>query len=455
MAGRSPTAHWTSDLRQTLRVLRRSPGHVGLVIACLGIGLAASIAVFSIVNALLYGEQPGIRDRKSLVRVSIGHDQAGSTERVGGGRQVAADPLAETDYRILRNHGPALAGLAVEGDLNMAALVETGAVGVRGALVSGSYFGVLGTPARLGRLLTPGDDRPGAPPVVVVGDRFWCMYFDGRSDVIGRTLVVSGRSATIVGVAPPRFSGIQPPDPAAGPETMVQLWLPVSLAASWPGAPSANASWLYGIGRLAAGVTRSDAAASLDVAARRIEAVDPSGRRHATIVLRPQGFGAGDSPADVLVLLGLFLSVPLTVLAIACANVANLQLARATDRIHELAVRLWLGATSGRLLRLLTIESLVLALAALLAGGLGAVAALRVSAGWFPLVVSFDWRIALFAMALASGVTIVTGLAPAWLVLRRTIAAGLRQTARVSGLAHARLRSALVVTQVAPRSCCF
>jgi predicted permease len=440
---------WSSDVRQTLRSLRRSPGHVSLVILCLGIGLAASIAIFSIVNSLLYGEQPGIRDRHAILRVYLGHELAAGHESVGRGQVVNADPLSRDDFAILREHGPALTAIAGEGDISMAVVVNGNPTGVVGALVSGEYFSVLGTEPQLGRLLTPADDRPDAPPVVVLGDYFWRTSLDARPDVIGQALSVSGRHATIVGVAPARFTGIQPVDVGESLASGLQLWLPLSLARSWPGVPPADSPWLSGLGRLAPDATRSDAEAQLQIAAHRVELAFPVTRPNARIVVRPHGFGPGDAPTDVLMIVALFLCVPLSVLAIGCANVANLQLARGTDRARELAVRLSLGATRWQVIRLLTLESVVLAIVAAALGAAGAAVALRLTGEFLPMTIPFDWRVATFALVIAGGVTIVTGIAPAGLVLRRAIAAGLGHTARIGGPAHARLRSALVVLQVA------
>ena len=440
---------WASDLRQTRRSLVRSPAHVALVVVCLGVGLAASIAIFSIVNSLLYGEQAGICDRRTILRVYLGHDLAQGRESVGRGATVAADPLSQDDFDILREHGPAVSGLAVEGDISMAVVANGTPSGVAGALVSGDYFSVLGTESQIGRLLTTADDRSDAPPVVVIGDYFWRTSLNARPDVIGQSLNVSGRQATIVGVAPRQFTGIQPVDVGESLASSLQLWLPLSLARSWPGAPKGDAPWLSGVARLAPGVTRSDAEAQFQIAAHRVELAFPATRPKARVVVRPHGFGPNDAPTDVLLIVAFFLSVPLSVLAIGCANVANLQLARGTDRARELSVRLSLGATRWQVIRLLTLESIVLATAAAGLGGAGAIVALRLSAGFFPLVIPFDWRVATFAIVTAGIVTFVTGVAPAWLVLRRAIVAGLGHTARIGGPAHARLRSALVVLQVA------
>ncbi|HKV98984.1 MAG TPA: ABC transporter permease [Vicinamibacterales bacterium] len=439
---------WSSDVRQTLRSLQRSPGHVALVVVCLGIGLAASIAIFSIVNSLLFGEQAGIRDRRSIIRVYLGHDLAEGRESVGRGEVVAADPLSRDDFEILHDHGPALTGLSAEGDLSMAVVVNGNASGYVGALVSGNYFAVLGTEPQLGRLLTADDERAGAP-VVVISDYLWHTMLDGRSDVVGQSLSVSGRPLTIVGIAPVRFTGIQPVDVGESLATGLQLWLPLSLARSWPGVPAPDAAWLSGIARLAPLATRADAEAQLQIAAHRVEQAFPATRPNARIVVRPHGFGPGDAPTEVLLIVALFLSVPLSVLAIGCANVANLQLARGTDRARELAVRLSLGATRWQVIRLLTLESVVLAGAAVAFGAAGAVVALRLTGDFLPLAIPFDWRVAGFALTVAAAVTIATGIAPAWLVLRRAIATGLGHSARIGGPAHARLRSALVVLQVA------
>ncbi len=431
---------WATDLRQTTRALRRSPGHVALVVACLGVGLAASIGVFSLVNSLLYGDQPGIRDRQSLVRIHLGYANSRGAERIAGGAVVNANPLTLADFAVLRDHGPALSSVAAEGDLDMAVILDGEATGVAGALVSGEYFATLGTTAQVGRLLTAADDLRGAAPVAVVGDYFWRTHLDGRPDVIGHSLIVSGRDVTIVGVAPSRFSGLQPIDPSEGAASGLQLWLPLALAPGWPGVPPDAAAWLNGMGRLAPGATRESALAQLNVAARRIETANPSARGDAHAVIRPHGFGPGDSPTDVLALVVLFLSVPLSVLAIACANIANLQLARATDRTRELAVRLSLGGSRFQIVRLLVLESLLLTGTAVMLGAAGAIVARRFLAATFPMAIPLDWRVGTFAIGLAAVVTILTGLAPAWLVMRRAIAAGLGASGRTGGPAHARLR---------------
>lgn len=440
---------WGSDLRQTARSLSRSPGHVTLVLVCLGIGLAASIAIFSIVNSLLYGEQPGIRDRQTILRVYLAHDLAAGRESVGHGEVVSADPLSRDDFEILRAHGGALAGVASEGALSMSVVTGGNASGLVGAFVSGDYFDVLGTQPQIGRLLTPADDRSGAPPVIVIGDYFWRTTLDARPDVIGQSILVSGHSLTVVGVAPAHFTGLQPVDVGESPLSGQQLWLPLSLAEFWPAAPARGDAWLNIVARLAPGATRADAEAQLQVAAHRVELAFPSARRNAHVVVRPHGFGPSEAPAEVLLIVALFLSVPLSVLAIGCANVANLQLARGTDRVRELTVRLALGASRAQVIRLLTFESVVLAAIAVALGTTGALAAMRFAGNIFPLAIQFDWRVVTFALVVAAAVTIVTGVAPAWLVLRRAIAIGLGCTARIGGPAHARLRNALVVLQVA------
>jgi predicted permease len=443
-------AGWTSDLRQTWRGLSASPRHVLTVVLCLGVGLTVSVAVFSIVNSLLYGDIPGIADRRSLLRVFISHEQAYGRESIGRAGAVSASPLSRSDLAIVEAvRDENVVGWAAEGDLGFAVSFRGASVGTTGVFVSRDYFSTIGTPPFLGRLLTPADHAAGAPPAAVIGFHLWRDRFGAAPDVVGQPLLVGGRMYTIAGVTPPRFTGFQPADVGASPLDYAQLWLPMSHAATWPGAPSESAAWLTVRARLAAGRVAADARPALDAAARRVSAASPNDRKSAAIVLSSYGFGPNDSPLDVLILIGLFLAVPLSVLAIACANVANLQLARATERARELAVRLAIGATRGQIIRLLSIESFGLAVLASIAGWAGAAAVLRLAAPMFPLELSLDWHVLVFALVLTAGVTMLSGLAPAWLVARRAAAAGLQQSDRAGGLAHKRLRSALVVAQIA------
>lgn len=300
-----------------------------------------------------------------------------------------------------------------------------------------------------GRFLTPDDDRQAAAPVAVVTDHFWRTHLDGRDDAIGRPVLVGGTSFTVVGVAPPRFHGLIPLDPGQDESQGVQAWIPLALAPQWPRGPSLDAAWLKVVGRVKAGLTTTDVERHLTVSAARIAASQPTTRANAAPSVRAYGFGASDAPIRVFALVIALLALPLMVLAIGSANVANLHLARVAEQSRELAVRLALGATRARLVRLLTLETLARVLIGVgLSIGLILLTLVRVQA-MVPVYVSIDWRVLLFAVSLALGVSLATGLMPAWIVLRRTAAGELKQGSQSGGLRHSRLRGALIVGQVA------
>ncbi len=306
------------------------------------------------------------------------HEEVFGVEGFGRAGMVPASPLAVSDFEVLEaDDGPAFDGVMAEGDRGFAVALGTTAAGTTGAFVSTDYFRILGTPPHLGRLLVPSDHEPGAPAVAVIGFHLWRDRFGEPADIVGRSLSVGGRDVTIVGVAPPRFTGVQPSDVGTSPVDYVQLWLPLRLTSIWPGSPSRDHPWLTVMGRLAPGFTHKTAAPSLSVAASRLAALRPDARKQAAFLVKPHGFGPDDAPLEVLLIVALFLAVPLSVLAIACANVASLQLARVIDRSRELAVRFALGASRGQLLRLLTLDAVLLALLATSAGWLGAAGGAR------------------------------------------------------------------------------
>ena len=439
------------DLKYVVRQLLRRPGHTFAVIACLVIGLVASVGTFSVITSLLYGDMPGISGRRSLARVSLRYDSPTEGESAGGARRIVTAPLSFNDFAIMRTlpADSALEGIGAEGELRMTAAGSHGPVWISGAFVSGDFFKVLRTTPLRGRLLTPDDDRPSAAPVAVVTDYFWRTHLDGREDAIGRPVLLGGSSFTIVGVAPARFHGLQLLDPGQDDSHGVQAWIALALAPRWPTAPSLDAGWLRVAGRVKAGLTSTDVERQLTVPAARIAALQPTIRANAAPRVRAVGSPPSDTPIPIFAVVIALLALPLIVLAIGCANVANLHLARVAEQSRELAVRLALGATRVQLVRLLTLETLARVLiAVILSIGLILVSLGRVQ-DLVPVFVSIDWRVLLFAVSLALGVSLATGLMPAWIVLRRTTAGELKQGSQSGGLRHSRLRSALIVGQVA------
>ena len=430
---------WRSDLRQTFRSLRRSPGHVAVVALCLGVGIAVCTTTFSILNAFTAGELPGVETRALIGRL---HLSAG----VDGQPQYEDSSVA--DYEILREGSPSFSLMAAEGQPLTFAVRAPGqdAMNIDGTFVSGTYFNVLGTRPQLGRLLQPLDDRPDAPLAVVISHAFWTARLGAPSNIVGQTLIIGGRDAVITGVTPEGFFGLRGGEmnEASG----FKVYVPLSHARGWPGAPGPDERWLNIYGRLTAPLDQNRLSAEVQPLANRIEARDPVGRRNARIAATETWLTPDATTSELLFLYAMLLSAPLTVLAIGCANVANLQLVRASLRARELAVRISLGASRGQIIRLLTFEAVFLVVAAGATAALGIWVLLRVAARIIPIPVHLDGRVMLFTAVIGGVVTLATGLLPGLISTRTAAAAGLRSGGRSVASGNSRVRRGLVVAQV-------
>lgn len=449
-----PPTKWLSaigaDLKYSIRQVLRRPAYTAVVVACLVVGLVASVGMVSFIVSIFYGDMPGIAARRQLLRINLSYDRAANYETMSDGKRVVAEPLSYSDFAAVKDltTTPALDVVGAEGSLRVTAMGNHGPVAVSGAFASGNFFRVLRTVPAAGRLFAPSDDAADAPPVAIVTDYFWRTHLDGRADAIGKPILISGLSFTVIGIAPARFHGMRTIDIGQDDSNGVQVWVPMAQAPQWPvRMPLAEPS-LSTVARLKPGATIRDAEGQLAVAAARISAANPELRANTSAVIRTMGLGPTSS-FQIILLVAAMLALPMIVLAIGCANVANLQLARAAEQSRELAVRLALGATRAQLARLLTIETLARVAAAVAISLVLVFAIMRGIAPLFPVYLTVDWRVVIFAVGLAVVVALATGLMPAWLVLRNTAAGELKQSGRDGSLGHSRLRNSLVVSQVA------
>ena len=352
-----------ADVRYALRAMRRSPGLAIAVALTLGVGIGVNGIVFGLVNSLVFRPVPGY-DTRRLVALFDVDTQSG-----------APHDLAYEDYEDFRERSGAFDGLAgMTGiPLNLVANTASGQAAsgpagaadmVWGEMVTENYFTVIGMHPALGRFFTAVDAPRGADAFAVLSYASWRQRFHGDSTVIGRTVRINGAAFSIVGVAAPGFHGMR--TLGFWPE----MWVPVGMHdVVQPGSTNLlhgrGAGWLMVFGRLRAGWSAERTLNAATVFAKQLEASYPSTNAGLSVLLIPAGTGF-DHPAfvkpRVLTLasaMGLFASI--IVLLIICANLANLQLARVAARGREIAIRLALGSSRGRLARQLLVESLVLA----------------------------------------------------------------------------------------------
>ncbi len=421
------------DVRFALRSLRRSPGFTLVAVLCLALGIGANAAIFSVINAVLLRPLP-YAEPDRLVRAYEMRGDEGKTGSVSVPNYV--------DWRA-QNSGFQDLAAWLEGNRNLQG--EGGTERIGSVEVTPNLFAILGTPALRGRAFVPGHDEPGKGQVAVIGESLWRRRFGGDPSLIGRSVRLDGLAYTVLGVMPAGFDF--PPGPAVH-----EVW---TLYQPSPQQKAARGSHFLAVaGRLKPGTSLDQASAQLRTVAARLEKQYPNEQVGRSVLLKPlKEAVVGRTRPALLILLG---AVAL-VLLIACANVANLLLARAAVRRREVAIRLALGASRARLIRQFLVESLVLALGGALLGGLiawGSLALLEpLAAGALPIAggIALDGRVFAFLLAVSVVSGILFGLVPALQASREDVRdtlsdAGAKST---SGGNQKRFRSALVVLEIA------
>jgi putative ABC transport system permease protein len=419
------------DLRFSLRLLRKNPGFAAVAISTLALGIGANTALFSVVNAVLLRPLP-FRNPESLCLLT---ERLPTFPTLGPSWQNFQDwrGQAQSFERIAaaRNTTFTLTGA---GDPERLA----------GQMASADLFPLLGVSALRGHTFTADEDKPGAAPVALLSYGFWQRRFGGSPAALGQSLTLDNQQYTVAGVLPPRFQFVQPAD----------VYVPF---APWAAKLPDDRSWHPGIiavGRLKSNVTVASAGVEMTAIARRLEQAYPvyDTGVGANVNLLHSQLVENVRPA-LLVLLG---AVAL-VLLIACVNIANLLLARATSRSREIALRTAIGAARGRILRQLLTEATLLAAAGGLAGaGLAylAVPPLMALAGTsIPDLgpVTTDYRVLLFVCGAVMLASILCGLGPALQTLRFDLRSALNEAARGStgSSGQRRVRGLLVVGEIA------
>jgi predicted permease len=454
------------DIRFGLRMLRNSPGFTVVAVLTLALGIGANTAIFTLINAALLRDLP-VRDPEQLVLLNwTSKDFPKAIQSLSGTIDERNSRTTSTSFSY-----PVFEKFATQKDLFSQvfafASVEPASVRLNGNssiaeadVVTGGFFSGLGVTPILGRTISDADEEPGAPPVTVISSSYWRSAFGGDPSVVGKSVTVNSVAFTVVGVAGPEFFGVQP-------GRAVDLWLPASsapqLLEGWASLTARENWWLVVMARLKPGVSETQARATLDVLLAQEATAGiagpprPEDIPHSEFSAASRGLNdlrqQFSKPLEVLMI------VVALVLLIACANVANLLLARAAGRSREITIRLAVGAGRFRLVRQLLTESLLLAAAGAALGSLLALWGTRIlvvlitnPSRPIEIALSLDSGVLLFTVLLSAATAIVFGLAPALHATRVALQSRLKENASsTAGQVRAkfRLRKTLVVAQTA------
>ena len=432
------------DLRYAGRTLRSAPLVTGVALLTIALGVGATTTMLSVANALLLRPPVGVTASDRLVTLHA-RDQGGSSYHSFSYPDFQDLAATGGGLQSLSAFHPLAASVRTSGDPELEA----------GLVVSGNYFQTLGTAPELGRFFGPAEDQRGGPPVVVLGDGLWRRRFGADPEVLGRQVVVNGKSLTVIGVAPAGFHGH-----IAGLD--FSLWVPLALDPELSQRDlleRRNAAWLELVGRLAPGAERAGVQAAMSAVSSRI------GREAGltwdrTVDVRRYLPLPAEAAMPVGGFLGLLTLLAGFILLIASANVGTVLLARAGTRGREIALRVALGANRWRLLRQLLMESVALFLCGGAVGALLTVAGTRALSALrppieVPLALDFhpDLLVLGIGLLITLAVGVVFGLAPALQAARTDPAQVLREGSSTRPLGRGRLRGLLVMGQVAGSAC--
>ncbi len=429
------------DVRFGVRMLRKRPGFTFIAILTLSLGIGANTAIFSLVNTALLRPLP-IAQPERFIALS----------NAAAGRMFPT--FSYPNYQNLRDRTEVFDGLLAYRFAPLSLSHDGVNERLWGYIVTGNYFDVLGLKPARGRLISLGDDRTrGGHPVTVISHQCWQQRFGGSAEIIGKEVIVNGRNFTIIGIAPPGFSGTEI---IAAPEMWFPMMMQAQLESGNDWLDQRGVDNLFVQGSLKPGVSVAQAQAAMDAVAAQLEREFPNVNEGRRVLLTQPGFMNGGMRTPVLGFASVLMVVVGLVLLLACANLANLLLARATERRREMAVRLALGAKRFQLVRQLLVESVLLAcaggaLGCLLAWWLTGLAAAYKPPMDVPANFAFelDRRVLLFAFVLSIVTGVVFGLLPALQATKTNLVSALKDEASFGTYRSSWLKNSLIVFQVA------
>jgi putative ABC transport system permease protein len=431
------------DLRYGFRRLIKTPGFTLIAVLSLALGIGANTAVFSLVNLILFRQLP-VANPEEVVSVSP------------VGKEGAVAAFSYPNYLDFRDHNEVLSGLLVSRFVAVSLSRSGNNEKLWGDLVSGNYFDVLGVKPALGRTFLPEEDKTRlSHPVVVISHSLWQSRFGGDPAIVNSDVLINGRKFKIIGVAPAGFKGTEV---IYTPEIYVPFAMQKWIEPESDYLDSRGSRNMFATGRLKPGVSETQAEASLNILAAQLAKDYPNNNEGLRIEIVRPGFVIPQFRNAMLGVSAALMGLVALVLLIACANLANLLLARAAERGREVAIRLSIGAGRGRIIRQLLTESVMLSALGGLAGVslaqwiIDSIMALKPAMD-IPITLSLylDWRVLVFSTIVSIITGVLFGLVPALQATRPDLIPALKDVASQSGQSGVRrslLRNGLVVAQI-------